>query len=153
MSNEPPKVSPAVRKAMLDDFEVLENQVARLTRTNAELTSTNESLIKEVGVVREELDKITKNFRQVQAYATRLSTQLDVVTDAVNIWMDHGSAIKGVIDKVKTEAMKAVAYGEKSVPAREASSAVVLTEEGLRPEPRPLTSADALRRLNLISQG
>lgn len=147
MSNEQPRMSPQIRKAMLDDFEVLEEENRRLRKSNMELASTNESLIKEVGVVREELDKRTKSFQQIQAYATRLSTQLDMVTDAVSIWMDHGTAIKDVITRVKTEAMKQVAYGGATpeAPAKANYERAAPVREDF--------VGDNLRRLNTLSQG
>ncbi len=76
-------VASVARRAILDDYEVLEGNNARLTKQCAELRETNQRLMQEVALLRDHLDARTRDFNRIQAYSVRLTAQLDVIVGVI----------------------------------------------------------------------
>lgn len=99
----------AVRQVMVDNYAILEKQVARLTQELVDNRVLAEGLVCENAVLRDELDRRTKDFQRVQGYAVRLSTQLEGVRAMLGDLADRADKVADFVAGVEDQAQKTVA--------------------------------------------
>lgn len=99
----------AVRQVMVDNYAILEKQVARLTQELVDNRVLTEGLVRENAVLRDELDRRTKDFQRVQGYAVRLSTQLEGVRAMLGDLADRADKVADFVAGVEDQAQKTVA--------------------------------------------
>jgi peptidoglycan hydrolase CwlO-like protein len=72
-----------IRKAFVEDFEMMEAEVAKVERHNRELHETNERLLQENNILHEQLTDTKRERDRLQAYSVALTTRLDTIVDIV----------------------------------------------------------------------
>lgn len=92
---KPPQLDGRSKAAeFLDEHDRLTQEVMLLTDHNTSLVTQNTSLLAEVAMLREELERSDRDRTRLQGFAAALATRLSVIQETISVALNEAAAHK-----------------------------------------------------------